>query len=136
MSNPSWNTIPLLGAGEARYDGAAGVITIGTGGSAPAWTSLASNAAWNAIFALPSASSFIGTGNTQYVTHLDFYVEGADIFVTRVASPSNPPTAANGFKWAVGYSEMLRNSPDMLRNMQWFLPAGSKLYVAAYWGSI
>lgn len=139
MSAPQTQAVAVIGAGEARFDGAGAIITLGTSGTNPTWTSLASNAIWKALFASPlSGPTWAGAGSMQYITNADFYVggTGASCFVTKVDSPTNAPTAANGFEWPLGYSESIRNCPEMLRSMQIYVPANTKLYVALYWGGL
>lgn len=109
-------------AGEARFDGAGAVVNLPT--SNPTWTSAASAAAWQALFAKP-------TEGAKYVTGAHLRVTGGTVNASLAGAA---PSAADGLEWGAGYERELIVAPEALRAAKFFVPVGAKLHVVLYWG--
>ena len=120
-----FETVALVGAGEARFDGADAVVEID---GAPSWSSAGSTAAWQALFSTPTDGQ--PGGNLRYITNVDLAFSAGGAFMT---AAGGTPTVANGYPAG---DESYRNMADTIRGAKFFLPTGVSMYVRLWWGSL
>ena len=122
-----FETVALVGAGWARFDGADTVVKIT---DAPTETSAASAALWAALFGTPTDGQ--PGGNLRYITNVDLTFSAGGAFMTPM-STGTAPDANSGYPCG---DESYRNMADTIRDARFFLPTGVSMYVRPWWGRL
>lgn len=128
-----YESVARVGAGEATFDGSnAAIIALTPTGvvkinDLPTSTTVASAAAWQALFNVPTDGQ--AGGNLKYVTDADVFFSAGGAMMSAIgADPTTNgiPAPDEGFK----------HMGDVIRTAKFYLPVGTKMYVRLWWGSL